>query len=150
MKQYREALSACEDVLQKDPDNVKALYRAGRVLAHMGELEEAVHKLQRALSKSPEDKTIQTELKRTFKKKEQTLKQEKAMYKRMMEPEPPSKPQSSPQRDTTWVSVVVVSLPLRQTPIIAGTMALHVHCRHHCCRGNGNSLFHHPKTLIYQ
>ena len=28
---HREALKSCEDVLQKDPKNVKALFRAGKV-----------------------------------------------------------------------------------------------------------------------
>lgn len=102
VKQYRQALSACEKVLEKDPDNVKALYRAGRVLGHMGELEDAVKKLQKALSLSPEDKTIQTELKRTFKKKEQTLRKEKEMYRRMMEPTPPQN-KLQPHREA-WVS----------------------------------------------
>lgn len=103
VKQYREALSACENVLQKDPDNVKALYRAGRVLSHIGELEDAVSRLQKALSLSPQDKTIQTELKRTFKKKELALKKEKEMYRRMIEHRPQQK-ESRPHRDSAWVS----------------------------------------------
>lgn len=108
IKQYREALSACEKVLQKDADNVKALYRAGRVLAHIGELDDAVSKLKKALSLSPQDTTIQTELKRTIKKREQSLKEEKKMYRRMLDPTPalPHAQKSSSHKDA-WVSNLV-------------------------------------------
>lgn len=84
MEQYREALSACESVLQKDGDNVKALYRAGRVLGHMGEMENAVAKLQKALALNSEDRAIQIELKKVLKKRDRTLQKEKAMYRRMV------------------------------------------------------------------
>lgn len=95
--QYSEALSACQRVLEKDSDNVKALYRAGRVLGHLGEMEKAIAKLHKALALHPQDKAIQIELNRVTKKKEQTLQKEKKMYRRMVGTDAPHKRRS--QRD---------------------------------------------------
>ena len=102
MRQYNEALSACESVLQKDSNNVKALYRAGRVLSHLGEMESAVAKLQKALTLSPQDKAIQLELKNVSKKKALALQKERAMYRRMVGTDTASSKTSS-HRDSTWV-----------------------------------------------
>lgn len=104
MKQYREALSVCESALKKDPNNVKALYRAGMALVHLGEMEDAVVKLQRALVLNPEDKTIQTELKKAIKKNERTLQEEKELYRRMVgtQPLPKSSP-STTSHSSSWV-----------------------------------------------
>lgn len=106
MKQYNEALKACESVLQKDVNNIKALYRAGRVLAHLGEMERAVSQLQKALSLNPQDKTIQTELNRAVVKKERALQKEKEMCRRMMGTDI-SLSKSSPHKDSTWASAVL-------------------------------------------
>lgn len=87
-------------MLQKDSSNVKALYRAGRVLAHIGEMEDAVTRLQKALSLSPQDKTIHTELQRTLRKRDLALQKEKAMYRRMIDPHQSKK--STAQGENTW------------------------------------------------
>lgn len=108
MGQYSEALSACENVLQKDSKNVKALYRAGRVLCHLGEVEDAIAKLQKALTLHPQDKAIQMELKKTLKKKETTLKKEREMYRRMVGTDGPVR---NTVKDSAWVS------GLRVTPV---------------------------------
>lgn len=102
MQQYREALSACESVLQKDNNNVKALYRAGRVLSHLGEMDSAVKKLQKALTLSPQDKAIQLELKNVSKKKAHTLQKEREMYRRMVGTGNTSNKNS--RTDSSWVS----------------------------------------------
>lgn len=108
MKQYNEALKACENVLKKDGNNIKALYRAGRVLAHLGEMEKAVSQLQKALSLDPQDKTIQTELKRAMAKKERALQKEKDMYRRMVGTDTSSSlSKSSTHKDNTWASAVL-------------------------------------------
>ena len=101
VEQYSEALSACQRVLEKDSDNVKALYRAGRVLGHLGEMEKAIAKLQKALTLHPQDKAIQIELNKVTRKKEHTLQKEKKMYRRMVGTDAPHKKKL--QRDV-WVS----------------------------------------------
>jgi len=81
---YSEALSACESVLQLDADNVKALYRAGRVLSLLGEWHRAIGKLERAAALDPDNRVIQTELQKTCRKKDQAQKKERDMYRRMV------------------------------------------------------------------
>lgn len=94
---------ACESVLEKDPENVKALYRAGRVRSHLGDMKDAVASLQKALSLSPDDKTIQIELQRILKKKEETLKKEKEMYRRMVSG-PSQNKQAHSSKEKFWVN----------------------------------------------
>lgn len=71
-------------MLKLEAGNVKALYRAGKVLAHLGELERAITTLHKALSINSEDRIIQTELQKIMKKKEASDKKEKEMYQRMV------------------------------------------------------------------
>ncbi len=85
---------------------MKALYRAGRVLGHLGEWAKAVVKLEKAAQLDPDNKVIQTELQKTLKKKEASDKKEKEMYRRMVggtvqEKEKKSKPSSS--SESSWV-----------------------------------------------
>ena len=88
-----------------DGNNVKALYRAGRVMAHLGDMEDAVDRLKKAQSLQPQDKTIENELKKAIKKKEHSLKKEKAMYRRMVGNDPkPAKSSPSPKPTNAWVS----------------------------------------------
>ena len=146
MKQYNEALQACEKVLQKDSNNIKALYRAGRVLAHLGEMEKAVLQLQKALSLDPQDKTIQAELKRALGKKERALQKEKEMYRRMVGADT-SLSKSSPHEDNTWASAVLL-LFSHDSPLYAGSLAIHgcSRCSRHNCYGD--RLLFHPETLM--
>lgn len=90
-------------MLVAEGDNVKALYRAGRVLSHLGELDDAVAKLKKALSLQPQDKTIESELKRAQKKKEQSLQKEKEMYRRMVGTDPKPSKSSSMKPPHPWV-----------------------------------------------
>ena len=91
---------------------MKALYRAGRVLANLGEMDDAVTRLQKALSLSPGDKTIQNELQRTIKKKEVASQKEKEMYRRMVSGGHAQK-KKRPHFTTTWVSISHVKLRLQ-------------------------------------
>lgn len=125
---------------------MKALYRAGRVLSHLGELGDAVARLQKALSLSPQDKTIQTELTRALKKQEHTLKKEKEMYRRMMEPSSELK-RSTPPKET-WVKMRSPSFTHEiHFPCFIGTVAIHVYCWDCRCCCHGNCIFLHSKTL---
>ncbi len=53
---YNEALESVTNVLATDPENVKALYRCGKVYMVKGEFEEAVRFLQRASKLNPEER----------------------------------------------------------------------------------------------
>lgn len=53
---YDEALTSVEEVLKFEPQNVKALYRCGKVYLIKGELDKAVANLQKASDLSPDEK----------------------------------------------------------------------------------------------
>jgi len=55
---YNECLESCEKVLELDKDNVKALFRSGKVMLWKGESASAVQYLRRAQELSPNEKVI--------------------------------------------------------------------------------------------
>nr|XP_023854736.1 peptidyl-prolyl cis-trans isomerase FKBP8 isoform X2 [Salvelinus alpinus] len=55
---YEAALRSCVSVLAHQPDNIKALFRKGKVLALQGEYAEAIKILKRALKLEPSNKVI--------------------------------------------------------------------------------------------
>ncbi|XP_057608883.1 peptidyl-prolyl cis-trans isomerase FKBP8 isoform X2 [Chionomys nivalis] len=54
---YRAALRSCSQVLEHQPDNIKALFRKGKVLAQQGEYSEAIPILRAALKLEPSNKS---------------------------------------------------------------------------------------------
>ncbi|KAM3609573.1 uncharacterized protein V6R79_017287 [Siganus canaliculatus] len=62
LEQYDEALHTSRDVLTLEPNNVKALFRAGKLLSDRGEYKEAMEVLKRALKLEPATKAIHAEL----------------------------------------------------------------------------------------
>ncbi|XP_077509064.1 peptidyl-prolyl cis-trans isomerase FKBP8-like [Amblyomma americanum] len=83
MEAYEAALKSVDFVLKVQPNNVKALYRKGKILASQGNVSEAVSVLKKALKLEPDTKIIQQELSRLMVRKEKEDRAEKAMYKRM-------------------------------------------------------------------
>ncbi|XP_026099323.1 peptidyl-prolyl cis-trans isomerase FKBP8-like [Carassius auratus] len=81
---YEAALRSCVSVLEHQPDNVKALFRKGKVLALQGEFAEAIQTLKRALKLEPSNKTIHAELSKLVKKHSEQKGAEQAMYKKML------------------------------------------------------------------
>jgi peptidylprolyl isomerase len=65
-------LSACNEVLKLDPDNMKALYRRGVASIKSGDLDVAQKDLQRALSKTPDNVAVKKAL-ASLKKKQAAL-----------------------------------------------------------------------------
>ncbi|KAJ7311400.1 hypothetical protein JRQ81_007025 [Phrynocephalus forsythii] len=62
LQRPEEALASCDEVLRWDPDNVKALYRKGKLLSGQGEEGAAMAVLKRALQLEPATKAIHVEL----------------------------------------------------------------------------------------
>ncbi|KAA0712255.1 Peptidyl-prolyl cis-trans isomerase FKBP8 [Triplophysa tibetana] len=81
---YDAALRSCVSVLGHQPDNVKALFRKGKVLALQGETAEAIRTLKSALKLEPSNKTIHAELSKLVKKHSEQKGAEQAMYKKML------------------------------------------------------------------
>ncbi|KAH1183878.1 peptidyl-prolyl cis-trans isomerase FKBP8-like isoform X1 [Mauremys mutica] len=65
---FEEVLASCNAVLHIDPDNVKALYRKGKLLSEQGEDQAAMHILKRALQLEPTTKAIHAELSKLAKR----------------------------------------------------------------------------------
>ncbi|XP_075946011.1 FKBP prolyl isomerase 16 [Anarhichas minor] len=62
LEQYSEALHTSRDVLTLEPNNVKSLFRVGKLQSDMGEYKEAMEVLKRALKLEPTTKAIHAEL----------------------------------------------------------------------------------------
>ncbi|XP_072324803.1 FKBP prolyl isomerase 16 isoform X1 [Scyliorhinus torazame] len=66
---HEEVIASSNAVLQLDPNNVKALFRKGKLLSEQGDYEEAMETLKRALKLEPSTKAIHAELSKLVKKK---------------------------------------------------------------------------------
>ncbi|XP_074834291.1 peptidyl-prolyl cis-trans isomerase FKBP8 [Carettochelys insculpta] len=81
---YEAALKSCTLVLEHQPENIKALFRKGKVLAQQGEYREAIPLLKAALKLEPSNKTIHAELSKLMKKHAEQKNVETAMYRKML------------------------------------------------------------------
>ncbi|XP_049585289.1 peptidyl-prolyl cis-trans isomerase FKBP8 isoform X2 [Syngnathus scovelli] len=81
---YDAAFKSCVAALSHQPDNIKALFRMGKVLALQGEYGEAIQTLRKALKLEPSNKTIHAELSKLVKKHSEQRGAEQAMYKKML------------------------------------------------------------------
>ncbi|KAM4707951.1 peptidyl-prolyl cis-trans isomerase FKBP8 [Discoglossus pictus] len=81
---YEAALKSCNMVLEHQPENIKALFRKGKVLAQQGECSEAITILRKALKLEPTNKTIHAELSKLVKKHTYQKNVETEMYKKML------------------------------------------------------------------
>ncbi|XP_008305299.1 peptidyl-prolyl cis-trans isomerase FKBP8 isoform X2 [Cynoglossus semilaevis] len=78
------ALKSCVSALAHQPENIKALFRMGKVLASQGEYDEAIQTLKKALKLEPKNKMIHAELSKLVKKHSEQRGAEQAMYKKML------------------------------------------------------------------
>uniref|UniRef100_UPI0037E915C0 peptidyl-prolyl cis-trans isomerase FKBP8 n=1 Tax=Semicossyphus pulcher TaxID=241346 RepID=UPI0037E915C0 len=81
---YDAALKSCVSALAHQPENIKALFRMGKVLALQGEYADAIQTLRKALKLEPSNKTIHAELSKLVKKNSEQRGAEQAMYKKML------------------------------------------------------------------
>uniref|UniRef100_K7FXT1 peptidylprolyl isomerase n=1 Tax=Pelodiscus sinensis TaxID=13735 RepID=K7FXT1_PELSI len=82
---YEAALRSCTLVLEHQPENIKALFRKGKVLAQQGEYGEAIPLLKAALKLEPGPwETIHAELSKLVKKHAEQRNVETAMYRKML------------------------------------------------------------------
>uniref|UniRef100_A0A3P9JQM9 FKBP prolyl isomerase 8 n=1 Tax=Oryzias latipes TaxID=8090 RepID=A0A3P9JQM9_ORYLA len=100
---YDAALKSCVSALEHQPDNIKALFRMGKVLSLKGEYTEAIQTLRKALKLDPSNKTIHAELSKLVKKHSEQRGAEQAMYKKMLgNPSSTPKPQAKSSWGLSW------------------------------------------------
>ncbi|MBZ3869106.1 Peptidyl-prolyl cis-trans isomerase FKBP8 [Sciurus carolinensis] len=81
---YRATLRSCSLVLEQQPDNIKALFRKGKVLAQQGEYSETIPILRAALKLEPSNKMIHAQLFNLVRKHTAQHSTEKALYQKML------------------------------------------------------------------
>ncbi|KOX77548.1 Peptidyl-prolyl cis-trans isomerase FKBP8 [Melipona quadrifasciata] len=81
---YDAALKSVESVLSCQPQNVKALFRKGKILHYKGEHALAYQTLLQAAKLDPETKAIQTELAILKEKNAKDAQHEKNLYRKML------------------------------------------------------------------
>ncbi|KAJ3357115.1 hypothetical protein HDU83_008622 [Entophlyctis luteolus] len=82
-KDMREAITACDRVLEVDARNVKALYRKGKAYVGLSKFADAENAFKLALEVAPEDAAILNELASLEGRQKELEAKEKNMYKAM-------------------------------------------------------------------
>lgn len=81
---FDAALKSIETVLQCQPNNVKALFRKGKILENKADIEGAIPLMRKAAMLEPENKLIQNELSRLILKSKREARNEKDLYQKML------------------------------------------------------------------
>ncbi|XP_039258157.2 peptidyl-prolyl cis-trans isomerase FKBP8-like [Styela clava] len=86
MKQekWQDAFKSCRAAEKLEPNNVKALFRKGKIHVMLGELDKAVDVLTKAGKLEPENKVIANEIAKHKKKLDKQKESQKKMYRRML------------------------------------------------------------------
>lgn len=82
---YDTALKSIDTVLQCQPNNVKALFRKGKILEAKADVAGAIPLLRKACSIDPDNKSIQNELSRLILKSKREARNEKDLYQKMFQ-----------------------------------------------------------------
>ncbi|KAJ7357632.1 hypothetical protein OS493_023761 [Desmophyllum pertusum] len=77
------AVADCNEVLDVDANNVKALYRRGQANTNMNDFEQAMVDLQAAAKLEPNDRNIKSEIARLKKLMDEQRKKEKQIYSKL-------------------------------------------------------------------
>ncbi|XP_059489738.1 peptidyl-prolyl cis-trans isomerase FKBP8 isoform X2 [Neocloeon triangulifer] len=84
LQAYDSALHSVENVLRCEPNNIKAMFRKGKILCEKGEYEKSVEVFKQANQLQPDNKPIQQELARVMAKSKHELSKQKNMYRKML------------------------------------------------------------------
>lgn len=109
---YDSALSSVENVIRCQPDNVKALFRKGKILAAKGQTDEALENLRKAFLLEPENSAIKIELSKCVKLQQVEKQHEKNLYKKMLgtEKKGDEKPARTPKgKMSSWTKVLTTA-----------------------------------------
>ncbi|XP_061191968.1 peptidyl-prolyl cis-trans isomerase FKBP8-like [Saccostrea echinata] len=103
------AIKSCLNVLDVQPENVKALFRTGKGHAAKGETKEGLMYMRKAQKLEPDTKVINQEIMKLSKKLQAESQSEKNMYQKMLGQKPQtkvSKPSQSSSSMWKWTSVI--------------------------------------------
>lgn len=78
------AMKSVETVLLCQPENVKALYRKGKILDAKGDTNEAILVFQKAATLDPDNKSFQSELSKLILKRSREQRNERNLYQKML------------------------------------------------------------------
>lgn len=78
------ALKTIDTVIRCQPNNVKALYRKGKIVDALGDTNEAIALFQKAATLDPENKSFQNELSKLILKRSREQRNEKNLYQKML------------------------------------------------------------------
>lgn len=81
---YEAALKSVDTVLQCQPNNVKALFRKGKILEAKADVAGAIPLLRKAATLDSDNKSIQNELSRLILKSKREARNEKDLYQKML------------------------------------------------------------------
>jgi FK506-binding protein 8 len=81
---YDTALKSIDTVLQCQPNNVKALFRKGKILEAKADVAGAIPLLRKAATLDPENKSVQMELSKLILKSKREARNEKDLYQKML------------------------------------------------------------------
>lgn len=83
LSEYEEAFENCHEVLDKDPNNAKALFRRGQAKNALQNWEDAIKDFEAALKCQPDDKGIIRELQKVKKTRDDYKNNQKKAYSKM-------------------------------------------------------------------
>jgi FK506-binding protein 8 len=97
---FDAALKSVDNVLSCQPNNVKALFRKGKILEEKADVEGAIQFLRKAANLDPGSKPIQNELCRLLLKSKREARNEKDLYQKMLgqAQSAESKPKTKPKK----------------------------------------------------
>jgi len=84
IKAFDTALQSVDNVLRCQPDNVKALFRKGKIMAEKGETEEGISLLKKVLSLDSDNVQAKNELNQLLARRKKDTDQQKKLYKKML------------------------------------------------------------------
>lgn len=101
---YDTALKSVDTVLQCQPNNVKALFRKGKILEAKADVPGAIGLFRKAATLDPENKSIQNELSRLILKSKREARNEKDLYQKMLGQAQKLETKAQPKKPTNVVN----------------------------------------------
>ncbi|ODM89632.1 Peptidyl-prolyl cis-trans isomerase FKBP8 [Orchesella cincta] len=114
LQAYEPALNSVDAVLKCQPNNVKALFRKGKILGEKGSTEKALEILRAASSLEPDNKAILQEIAQLTQRQKKEHHSEKLLYKRMFKDssDKSSETKSDNDKGTSYKSAFTMGLVL--------------------------------------